>query len=331
MKEPSVWQGLDHDNILHAVEGTLGEKLSNLLRTRNSYINRVYELEKHETRERFIVKFYRPGRWTREMILEEHGFLKELYEKEIPVIPPVEIGRQTLFDLVRDPQSSVPQPPVPIYFALFPKKGGRPLDEFDEDTWEELGRLLARMHRIGAGHKKSSRITWRPSLATRHHLEVLYRTDYLLPKFKSSFEQAAEGFIKKADPFFDGQQYILLHGDLHKGNLIHRAGEGIFVVDLDDLCFGPPVQDLWMLLPGPPENCEAELERFIKGYKVFNDFDRSSLELIPWLRGMRIIHFISWLAVQSGEEGFSGHFPEAGKTRYWNELINELHGITSGS
>ena len=310
----SIWQELTHDNILNAVEKTLGEPLTTLLRTRNSYINRVYELEKGSG-ERFIVKFYRPGRWTPEIIQEEHQFLQELAEKEIPVIPPLEIKNRTLFEF-----NSIP-------FVLFPKKGGRAMDEFNQNTWEELGRLLARIHLVGAMHKTSKRITWRPSIATKHNLEVLLKTDYVLPDFRKPFQDIAELFIKKADPKFSDQEFILLHGDCHKGNLIHRLNEGIFIVDFDDICFGPAVQDLWLLLPGTPEDCEKELEWFFKGYEVFRPFDRGSLELVPLLRGMRIIHFVSWLAVQSKEADFKRHFPEAGTKRYWNEIIKELQEI----
>jgi len=312
----SVWQHLNHDNILHAVEKTLHKKLSNLLLARNSYINRVYELEEHDSRERFIIKFYRPGRWTQEMILEEHEFLKQLEAKEVPVIPPLQIKKQTLFDL-----NSIP-------YALFPKKGGRALDEFDKNAWEELGRLLARIHLVGALHQSSQRIIWRPSVATQHHLEALFKTDYLLPDFQKSFKHVVELFIEKADHHFNHQEFILLHGDCHKGNLIHRPGEGIYIVDFDDICFGPPVQDLWLLLPGGVEHCENELEWFLKGYELFRPFDRRTLKLIPLLRGMRIIHFVSWLAIQSKEGGFSKHFPEAGTSRYWNEIIKELQEIT---
>lgn len=316
MTKSFLWQSLNHDTILHAVEETLQKKLSNLLLTRNSYINRVYELEKHDSQERLIIKFYRPGRWTKEMILEEHKFLAELAAKEIPVIPPLSFNSKTLFTL-----ESIP-------YAIFPKKGGRALDEFDKDSWQELGRLLARIHSVGALHKKSERIAWKPSIATKHHLELLLKTDYLLPDFEKSFKQAAELFIKKADPKFSQQEFILLHGDCHKGNLIHRPGEGIYIVDFDDICFGPPVQDLWLLLPDTPDKCENELNWFCKGYELFHTFDSKSLELIPLLRGMRIIHFVSWLAIQSKEPGFSKHFPEAGTARYWNETIKELQEIT---
>ena len=320
MKHELVWQHLTHDNILHEVEKTLGKKLSNLLLPRNSYINRVYELEEHDSRERFIIKFYRPGRWTKEMILEEHQFLDELVEKEIPVIPPIKIKGQTLFEFNSDSRLST-------FYSLFSKKGGRALDEFNKDSWEELGRLIARIHLVGALHKKSQRITWRPAIATKHHLEVLYKTKYLLPDFKKAFHQAAEQFIKKADPYFNDQEFILLHGDCHKGNLIHRPGEGIYIVDFDDICFGPPSQDLWLLLPGGLDDSANELNWFLKGYELFRPFDHQSLGLVPLLRGMRIIHFISWLAVQSQEPDFAKHFPEAGTTRYWNELIKELQEI----
>lgn len=315
MSDHSIWQVLDHNRILHALEETLGEKLSNLIRQRNSYINRVYELEKFDSQERFIVKFYRPQRWKKSLLEEEHQFLLELKEKEIAVIPPLPINNQTLFKLEN------------ILYAIFPKKGGRALAEFNQEAWEELGRLLARIHAIGAKHKTSKRATWRPSIATKHHLEVLFKTDYILPDFKPAFKQVAEMFMKKADPKFNGREFILLHGDCHRGNLIHRPNEGIYIIDFDDISFGPPVQDLWMLLPDIPDNCEKELSWFFKGYELFREFDKNSLDLIPLLRGMRIIHFVSWLAIQSRESDFHKHFPHAGTRKYWNETIKDLQEI----
>ena len=309
------WQQLNHHNILNAVEKTLGKKLSNLLLQRNSYINRVYELEEYDSKERVIVKFYRPKRWTKKMILEEHKFLGELAEKEIAVIPPLAFNGKTLFELNS------------VHYAIFPKNGGRALDEFNKESWEEIGRLLARIHLVGATHKTSQRIKWEPAVATKHHLEVLNKTDYLLPDFHKSFNNIVELFIKKAEPKFKGQEFILLHGDCHKGNLIHRPGEGIFIVDFDDICFGPPVQDLFLLLPDIPDNCENELTWFFKGYETFRPFNRKSLELFPLLRAMRIIHFVSWLAIQSHDPDFKTHFPEAGIARYWNVLIKELQEV----
>jgi Ser/Thr protein kinase RdoA (MazF antagonist) len=314
----TVWQNISHDTVLNSVESVIKEKLSSLILQRNSYINRVYELEKDASQERFIVKFYRPGRWTKAMIEEEHKFIYELYEKDVSVIRPLKFGDKTLFNANN------------IYFAIFPKKGGRALDEFDKEGWEEIGRLLARIHLVGALHKKSKRITWRPSIATKHHLDVLFKTDYVLPDFIKTLKSTADIFIEKTDPLFNNQEFILLHGDCHKGNLIHRLNEGIFIVDFDDICMGPPIQDVWMLLPDIPENCKKELSWFLKGYETFRPFNQNSFDLVSALRGMRIIHYASWLAVQSKEADFYNHFPKAGSKQYWNQLIKDLQEIIYG-
>ena len=311
----NVWQALDHESIFRSVEETLGAKLSSLLIQRNSYINRVYELERKESKERFIVKFYRPGRWTKDMILEEHDFLNELASKDIPVIKPMTISGKTLFSLDN------------IMYAVFPKKGGRAVDEFDQESWENIGRHLARIHSVGGTRKNSKRIQWKPGIATKHHIQILKRTDFIPPDFRKSFDNAADLFLKKFEKAFDGREAILIHGDCHKGNLIFRPGEGIWIIDFDDLCVGPPVQDLWMLLPGSVEDSQNELSWFLKGYETFRKFDTGTLKLIPALRGMRMIHFVSWLAIQSKDPYFSNHFPDTGSPRYWTELIRELQQI----
>jgi Ser/Thr protein kinase RdoA (MazF antagonist) len=82
-----------------------------------------------------------------------------------------------------------------------------------------------------------------------------------------------------------------------------------------------------MLLPDTVENSQNELEWFLKGYETFREFDRESLKLIPALRGMRILHYAAWLAVQSRESDFLNNFPDTGKPKYWNGLIKDLQGI----
>jgi len=311
----TIWHNLNPDNIFKTVEETLGTKLSNICLKRNSYINRVYELEEHDSEKRFIVKFYRPNRWTQKQIREEHQFLAELNEKEIPVIPPLTIKKQTLFNFENIP------------YALFPKMGGRAVDEFDQEGWMTLGRTIARIHLIGELHKKSSRMVWTPSIATKHHLDIIAKTDFLLPDFEKSFNQICELFIKKSTPQFKNVESFLIHGDLHKGNLLTRPGEGLFIVDFDDCCIGPVAQDLWMLLPDTLENSENELSWFLAGYELFREFDRDSLDLIPSLQAMRIIHYVAWLAIQCREPDFATHFPQAGTRRYWNQLIKDLQQI----
>ena len=65
----------------------------------NSYENRVYQvwLEEGETAGPSVVtKFYRPQRWSDAAIREEHDFVRELAERELPVIAPMSLGESTL-------------------------------------------------------------------------------------------------------------------------------------------------------------------------------------------------------------------------------------------
>src|SRR5438552_213421 len=54
----------------------------------NSYENRVYQVAM-EDGPPYVAKFYRPERWTNAQILEEHSFVRELAEREIPVVAPL--------------------------------------------------------------------------------------------------------------------------------------------------------------------------------------------------------------------------------------------------
>ena len=95
MKENStggVFSALTPDSILNLAEKELGIYLSNLCRPLNSYINRVYELE-DEDGNGIIIKFFRPGRWSKEALLEEHQFLDQLAKDEIPVITPLPLDK----------------------------------------------------------------------------------------------------------------------------------------------------------------------------------------------------------------------------------------------
>ena len=110
----------------------------------NSYENRVYDL-KLEDNTHVVSKFYRPGRWSREQILEEHGFLLELKEDEIPVCAPMHFpGGETLHEIEG------------IYYAVWPRTGGRAGDELSDIELQTLGRLLARIHNMGSVKKSSN-------------------------------------------------------------------------------------------------------------------------------------------------------------------------------
>lgn len=310
MQDP--WNTLTFDSILTETEKVTGLKLSNLVIQRNSYVNRVYELTVKQSNQKLIVKFYRPGRWTKQMIQEEHNFLFELASAELPVIVPLIFNKQTLFNF------------NDINFTIFPKKGGRAIDELNQDSWTLVGRLLGRIHLIGKPIQHSKRIIWTPEKATKKSLNYLLTNDFIPIDYMVSIERVADFFMQKASLLFKQEPLFLIHGDCHLGNLIHRPEEGIYLVDFDDMCIGPAVQDLWMLLPGNVNQCDKEINWFIDGYETFSSFNLQSLQLIPILKVMRMIHFASWCALQSNDASFKKHFPDWGSTQYWNQLIREI-------
>ena len=65
---------LTPDLILDLIE-SVGIFPSSGLIPLNSYENRVYQFVADDTK-RYVVKFYRPQRWTKAQILEEHEFAK---------------------------------------------------------------------------------------------------------------------------------------------------------------------------------------------------------------------------------------------------------------
>lgn len=91
-----TFQTLHPDTIMDALFEQ-GIRVDSGLTPLNSYENRVYQFQ-DEDRRRFVVKFYRPERWTADQILEEHQFALQLVNDEVPVAAPVAFNSQTLLN-----------------------------------------------------------------------------------------------------------------------------------------------------------------------------------------------------------------------------------------
>jgi Ser/Thr protein kinase RdoA (MazF antagonist) len=307
-----AFEALTPDTVLSAVEDSLGILCTNLCRPMNSYINRVYELECKDGKG-YVAKFYRPGRWSKDSLQDEQDFLLELAEAEIPVVAPLLMTSQ---ETLGEAQG--------IHFAIFPKKGGRSFDEFSDQQWPELGRLLGRVHMIGAKRAPRDRITLSPSKSTRQNLDYILEGDFIPLDLERPFTELAEELISEISPLFEQAEMIRIHGDCHFSNLMHRPDEGMYLIDLDDMAMGPPVHDFWMLLPGFLNDSLAEVEMFLEGYEVFRNFDRRTLQLIEPLRAMRFIHYMTWCAHQVAEDGLSRVSTDFGSHAYWHQEIRDL-------
>jgi Ser/Thr protein kinase RdoA (MazF antagonist) len=308
----SAFHRLTPDLVLGLVEKALDIRCTNLCRPLASYINRVYELE-GEDGAGLVVKFYRPGRWSHAALLDEHEFLLELAGREIPVIAPLVLQGDTSLGHHEG-----------MHFAVFPKCGGRSSDEFTEEQWLEIGRLLGRTHAVGAGRIPEGRITMLPDRSTRQQADYLLAGKFMDADLALQFAELAKTLIEEINPLFKNTEMIRIHGDCHFSNLIYRPGESFYLIDFDDMAMGPPVQDFWMLLPGYREQTFAEIDLFLEGYETFRDFDRRSLRLIEPLRAMRFIHYMAWCAYQVAEEGLSRVAPDFGTRAYWQQELRDL-------
>ncbi|GAB1455768.1 serine/threonine protein kinase [Spirochaetota bacterium] len=287
-----------------------------------SYANRVYGL-KDESGTEFVAKFYRPGRWTREAILEEHAFVSELADAEIPVVQALaDADGETLPELLLEHAGG-----ETIYpFALFPKKGGRLFDAENDDDWLRLGALSGRIHAIGATKRFEHRVSVEPGLVSAYASEIL-ESGAVHPEVVDKLSPILEKVSIVVDEALSGSRHqsIRLHGDFHRGNVLDRPDSGLLAIDFDDIAMGPAIQDLWLLLPGPLSECRRELGLIVEGYEAFINLERLSTRLIEPLRLLRMVHFISWQARQRNDRGFMERFDGWGSKGFWLSEANDLN------
>lgn len=311
MNDPHPFETLSPSFIIDAVEscGFLSDGRQLAL---NSYENRVYQVG-IEGEQPLIAKFYRPHRWSNEQILEEHALCFELVDHELPVVAPIVQNGQSLFEFNA------------FRFALFPRRGGRAPELDNLDNLYTLGKLLGRMHNIGA----SKPFLHRPELDSQsfgHDCVALISEKFIPKELQLAYDsltkdvmQAVDGTIAEVGKI----KRIRVHGDCHAGNILWRDDTALFV-DLDDARMAPAVQDLWMLLSGDRHRQTQQLSEVIDGYNEFYDFHPRELKLIEVLRTLRIIHYAAWLAKRWQDPAFPMAFPWFNTVRYWSEHILEL-------
>ncbi|EIE1274112.1 TPA: serine/threonine protein kinase [Vibrio parahaemolyticus] len=273
----------------------------------NSYENRVYQFTDEERR-RYVVKFYRPERWSNEQIQEEHDFTLELIDNEIPVAPPVRINGNTLHHYQG------------YGFALFKSVGGRQFEVDNLEQLEGVGRFLGRIHKVGSRQA----FQHRPTIGLQEYLyqprEILQNANMIPMHLENSFFNDLDMLIKAIENHWqDSFTTIRLHGDCHPGNILWR--DGPMFVDLDDSRNGPAVQDLWMLLNGERQDKLMQLDIILEAYQEFCDFNAAELKLIEPLRGLRMVHYMAWLAKRWHDPAFPLAFPWFNEPKYWEGQV----------
>lgn len=306
---------LDIDSVLSAVEDA-GFSVSGHCLALNSLENRVYDVGLEEGG-RLVVKFYRPGRWTLDQILEEHSFLKELEEGEIPVVAPLTLENGVT---VRETKG--------IYYTIWPLQKGRLVEELDKNNLVQIGRLLARIHNIGASKQAKHRIQYNLKNFGEEPLRFLKEKEFLPAHLWKRYEIAASRIFNSFSEASKDMPFHRIHGDCHKGNLI-QTSDGLCFIDFDDFVTGPAVQDFWMLLPFGDSSSEYEREIFLEGYREFREFRHSWFDLVEPLRGLRYIHYSAWIAKRWEDPSFPNAFPHFGTEEYWEKETQDLERLGS--
>lgn len=306
------YEALSPDLIIDAVESQ--GYLSDLrILALNSYENRVYQIG-IEDEKPLIAKFYRPGRWSDEQIIEEHNFTQQLFDNEIPVVP-----------VLRNAQGESLFHSHGYRFALYPRVGGRAPELSDLEHLYQLGRYIGRIHATGIAGVYQHR----PVISTEEFLtgpyEYLKKSNFLPTDLMTAYTTLMEDLIELVLIHYQQTDFetIRLHGDCHVGNILW-TDTGPEFLDFDDSRMGPAVQDIWMLLSGSEEEQRLQLREIIEGYEEFNHFNKAEIGLIESLRTMRLVHYASWIAKRWQDPAFPAAFPWFGEARYWEQHILEL-------
>jgi Ser/Thr protein kinase RdoA (MazF antagonist) len=325
------YASLDPSAVLTALDA-VGFRGDGRLLQLNSYENRVFQVHLEDSSV-VVAKFYRPGRWSDAQILEEHAFSADLAQADVPVVAPLSLdvsdARPPVLATLAAGATTLAHVTVDGHthrVSVSRRHAGRAPNLEDPAVLRWLGRYLARLHNEGAKapflHRRTLNVATmgrgpRDRIATLATFDDAARDGWLhvcdqaLLLVDQAFEQV--GAVK----------HLRLHGDVHPGNVLWRD-EGPHIVDLDDACNGPAVQDLWMLLTGDAQGLRGELQTLLEGYRLFRDFDEREIALIEPLRTLRMIHHSAWIADRWGDPAFPAAFPWFGTPGYWGQEATQL-------
>lgn len=307
------FSALTPDLILNALD-SIGLHSDGRLLALNSYENRVYQVG-IENSSFIVTKFYRPDRWTTPAILEEHAFVKELSENEIPVVAALPDSEQKTLSLVNG-----------FRFSVYPRQGGRVPELDSREKLEWMGRFIARIHAIGALKPFKERQTLSIAGFGDEPRDYLLSQHFIPADLIEAYSSVTSHALNAVRRCFDRTgkvKTLRLHGDCYPGNILW-TDEGPHFVDFDDSRMGPAIQDLWMLLSGGREEMTVQLNHLLSGYRTFYDFDTRELHLIEALRTLRLIHYSAWIARRWDDPAFPMAFPWFDTPHYWQHRIIEL-------
>ena len=279
----------------------------------NSYENRVWQVGIEDAAP-VIAKFYRPGRWTDAAIAEEHAFAQELADAELPVVAPLRFDGHSLLRHAG------------YRYALSPRHGGRAPSLESTDQLEWLGRLIARMHTVGAAATlRASRHGWIAPAWCSSRCRRCCDSDLLPPTLADALPRgqprldeaigASPGGRRPGAPAAPARRLPPRQRAVDRRRpafrrsrrRAHRSGRA-----------GPV--DAGQRRGTRCARCSTATPRM-------REFDETELALVPVLRAMRQLHHAGWIAQRWHDPAFPLAFPFAAEARWWEQHIADLHEL----
>ena len=273
-------------------------------------------------RERFVVaKFYRPGRWSDAQILEEHAFVRELADAEIPVVAPLDHRRRSLHSHAG------------YRFALYPR-ARRPRAEPRRRGDARVARPLPRPHprdrraaglRRAAGarrrqfRRRAARLPARARLAAARAEDVYAGVaqqaidgDRALPGARRRRARAAPAWRHaRGQHALDRRRHRRRHAGRPALRRLRRRAHGAGGAG--------PVDAVRR-----SRTARRAPQGAAEGYEDFAEFDDRELHLVEALRTLRLLHYSAWIARRWNDPAFPAAFPWFDTPRYWEDRILEL-------
>ncbi|AHC15785.1 serine/threonine protein kinase [Salinispira pacifica] len=300
---------LDPPAILRAVESA-GFSCSGHIHQLNSLENRVFDVRLEDS-SHLVVKFYRPGRWSREAIADEHAMLFRLQSMDVPVCAPLRRDGESLF--LQDG----------LLFAIWPRTGGRLIDEFTLPLIRRLGSYIARIHLAARDLQLTNRPVMNRQYMLERHSSLLLDEHLLPPQHIASYRERVAQLGEWIQAMENELTFQPVHGDCHTGNILH-GNESLFFLDFDDSMRAPAVQDMWMIISDSPERQELKAGAFLEGYREFLEFPGESQKYIELLRALRYVAYNGWIAARREDPAIRRAFPDFGSGEYWDGFIQDL-------
>lgn len=298
---------LDPHRVLNIVEEKFGFYSTGYIQHLNSLENRVFELEFEEQdgkRFRRVVKFYRPGRWDRNFIQEEHDFCYELSHLDVDVVLPLQDSEgETLFEHHG------------LLWSCFEKAGGYIEHEPGSNRLHSLGSYLGKIHRLGQNFQFQHRLNLKERLDLKN--STISVIENISAGIASRFQDSADLVRAALSREWEGSYQGSLHGDLHAANILWLDEYHPRFLDFDDSCTGPFFQDIFMLVQS-----SADFYIFLEGYEEFGQREWLGVytdQRRDLYRLMRMLSYWAWMLKRRQDPFVCHFFPDIDRKNYWDK------------